>query len=100
MGKECDFTGCPKRAHYGVDGTKRAEFCAQHAQDGFVNVLAPRCKHQGCAKRPTFGVPGEKVGTAEMAEHADGWLLVGWRLLVSLSPPCLSRSPGAASRCV
>ena len=50
-----------KRAHYGVEGTKRAEFCAQHAREGFVNVLGARCTHQGCSKRPTFGVPGQKV---------------------------------------
>ena len=64
MGKECGFTGCPKRAHYGVEGTRRAEFCAQHAHDGYVNVLGPKCKQQGCAKRPTFGVAGQKVRSA------------------------------------
>jgi len=61
MGKECDHPGCPKRAHYGVDGTRRAEFCAQHAHDGYVNVLGPRCAHPACSKRPTFGLPGKKV---------------------------------------
>lgn len=75
MGKECDHPGCPKRAHYGVDGTRRAEFCAQHAHDGYVNVLGPRCAHPACSKRPTFGLPGKKV-SRPMVFRGVGWLVL------------------------
>ena len=30
--------GCMKKPSFGVTGTKTAEYCAQHIQDGVVNV--------------------------------------------------------------
>ena len=50
-------------------GTKTAEYCAQHALNGIVNVYDRKCRTEGCGKKPSFGVTGTK--TAEhCAQHA------------------------------
>ena len=50
-------------------GTETAEYCAQHAKNGMVNVQSRNCKTEGCGTRPLFGVAGAR--TAEYcAQHA------------------------------
>ena len=53
-----------------------AEYCAQHASDGMVNVESRKCRTEDCGKHPSFGVTGTK--TAEYcAQHApDGMVNV------------------------
>lgn len=53
--------GYAKRPTYGVEGTKTAQFCAQHIKGGMVDVSKKRCAEQVCTKRPTFGVEGTKA---------------------------------------
>ncbi|CAN0032688.1 unnamed protein product [Ectocarpus fasciculatus] len=36
--KRCGHPGCTKRPSYGNPGSKKAEFCTQHAQHDMVNV--------------------------------------------------------------
>lgn len=40
--KRCGYPGCTKGPSYGVAGTKKREFCAQHATEGMVNVCSRR----------------------------------------------------------
>ena len=72
----CSTKGCDKIAAFGVEGTKTAEYCRQHALGGLVNVKNIICSTKGCGKRPSFGVAGTK--TAEYCrQHAlDGMVNV------------------------
>lgn len=36
--KRCGHPGFSKGPSYGKEGTKKAEFCKQHAKDGMVSV--------------------------------------------------------------
>ena len=67
--KKCRTEGCGKRASFGVAGTKTVEYCAQHAQDGMVNVHKTKCRTDGCGKLPSFGVADTKTGEY-CAQHA------------------------------
>ena len=70
--KRCRTDGCRKSPSFGVTGTKTADYCAQHALDGMVNVSKTKCRTEGCGKRPSFGVTGTKT-TEYCAQHAlDG----------------------------
>ena len=70
--KKCRTEGCNKVPSFGVAGTKTAEYCAQHAPDGMVDVKSRKCRTQGCRKGPLFGVTGAKT-TEYCAQHApDG----------------------------
>ncbi|CAM9718416.1 unnamed protein product, partial [Ectocarpus sp. 12 AP-2014] len=40
--KGCGHPGCIKRPSFGIDGSKKAEFCSQHSQQGMVNVVSKR----------------------------------------------------------
>ena len=60
MGRRCENPTCPKQASYGLKGTARRQFCAQHAVDGMVDVCSKRCSREGCSKHATFGVPGSR----------------------------------------
>eukprot|EP00752_Nemacystus_decipiens_P017620 g15791.t1 len=69
-GKMCAHPKCSKNPSFGVAGTKRREFCSEHAEIGMVNIYGPcRCAHPGCCKYPSFGTAGTKK--AEFCrEHA------------------------------
>ena len=67
--KRCEHQGCKTRPAYGVEGTKKAELCAQHAKPGMVDVVSKRCGHPGCTKQPSYGLKGSK---AELCgQHAN-----------------------------
>ena len=70
--KRCAHNGCTKYPSYGETGTKRAEYCLQHALDGMIDVVSKRCAHNGCIKQPSYGVAG--YGNSKYcAQHAlDG----------------------------
>ncbi len=56
MPKHCHYDECTTRPSYGVDdGSRKAEFCSQHAKAGMVDVVNRRCAHQGCTKGPSYG---------------------------------------------
>ena len=67
--KSCGHPGCNKQPTYGVEGTKTAELCSQHAREGMVNVISKRCGRQGCNKYPSFGVEGREK-REYCAQHA------------------------------
>ncbi|CAM9176312.1 unnamed protein product [Sphacelaria rigidula] len=50
-GKKCDSEDCSTRPSCGVAGSKRAEFCSEHARAGMVGVANKRCGYEGCSKR-------------------------------------------------
>lgn len=39
VSKRCSHENCSKISLYGLESTRRAKFCMQHAQDGLVNVV-------------------------------------------------------------
>ncbi|CAM9522436.1 unnamed protein product [Sphacelaria rigidula] len=60
VSKQCGDEGCSKKPSYGVAGSKKAEFCSQHARGGMVNVRFQTCCSEGCSKKPSYGVAGSK----------------------------------------
>ena len=42
---------------FGVEGTKKAQLCSQHAREGVVCLAGKRCGHQGCPKQASYGTP-------------------------------------------
>ena len=57
-------------ACFGHEGTKKGQFCSQHAEEGMVDVLHKRCSHDGCTKRPIFGHEGTKKAQF-CSQHAE-----------------------------
>ena len=55
------IVSCGKIPSFEVAGTKSAEYCAQHAPDGMVNVCSKKCRTEGYDKQPSFGVAGTKM---------------------------------------
>ena len=70
--RKCRTENCGREPSFGVAGTKKREYCAQHAPDGMVNFKNRKCRTQGYGKGSLFGVAGTK--TAEYcAQHTpDG----------------------------
>lgn len=60
VSKECNVDGCSTRAHYGVAGSKKREFCSKHALEGMVSLSHRKCASDGCCTTASFGVPGSK----------------------------------------
>eukprot|EP00752_Nemacystus_decipiens_P013852 g12298.t1 len=79
MGRRCEDPTCSKQASYGVEGTRRRQFCAQHAAEGMVDVCSKRCVGEGCSKHATFGVEGSRK-REYCAKHAD-WGMVDLKLM-------------------
>ena len=50
MPLKCHHDGCTKWASFGMEGTKKAELCSDHASEGMVDVSSKRCGHPGCTK--------------------------------------------------
>lgn len=67
---KCPRDGCGKEPSFGMAGSRTAQFCAQHAEDGMVNVRGKRCEHPGCSTRPAFGLPFTKKVGAHGCMHA------------------------------
>ncbi|CAM9675420.1 unnamed protein product [Ectocarpus sp. 8 AP-2014] len=57
---QCGHANCTKRPTYGVAGSKKREFCSQHARDGMVNVNNKRCIQPNCTTIPSFAAAGSK----------------------------------------
>ena len=72
MPKKCGHGDCTKQPSYGKIGGK-AELCAEHAENGMVNVVKKRCDHSGCTKGPSYGKVG---GKAELCiAHAENGMV-------------------------
>ena len=68
--KTCLQPGCITRASFGMnDGSKKAEFCSQHAAVGMVDVVGRRCS-QGCIKKPSYGIGYGDKKAAYCSKHA------------------------------
>lgn len=50
---------CAKRPCYNFIGLKHELFCAEHRQDGMVNVLKTKCAEDGCNIEPSYNYKGE-----------------------------------------
>eukprot|EP00903_Cladosiphon_okamuranus_P005799 g5746.t1 len=57
---QCGQPGCEKRPTYGLKGSKKREFCSQHAKKGMINVNNKRCIQPNCSTIPSFAVAGSK----------------------------------------
>lgn len=47
--RSCKHTACVTSASFGIEGTKIANFCFKHAQDGMINVMKTHGKRSGGA---------------------------------------------------
>ena len=59
-------------ASFGVVGSKKKEFCAQHKVPGMVNISKSRCGYEGCSTTPSFGFQKSKKREFCAKHAADG----------------------------
>ena len=70
--KRCNYSGCPTRPHFGIQGSTVAQYCAKHKLAGMVDVTHKRCNYSGCPTQPTYGIQGSN-DAQYCAKHAlDG----------------------------
>lgn len=50
---KCVQAGGTKQRSYGVEGRKNAEFCAQQAKHGMIDIHSKGCEHVGCTMWPS-----------------------------------------------
>lgn len=57
VSKRCSHEGCTKLPSWGLAGSRKHEFCAQHAMEGLVEVVRKwkTCSYEGCTKLPSWG---------------------------------------------
>ncbi|CAN0563767.1 unnamed protein product, partial [Ectocarpus sp. 12 AP-2014] len=55
--------GCQSHPNFGIEGDRRAVYCAKHKLPGMVNVKAPRCREPGCTRNPVYGHAGDPRAT-------------------------------------
>ena len=77
-GLYCRHPGCSIHANFGLESTKKVEFCGRHAdRSSMINLRKRRCQHPGCETFPYFGVEGTRK-VEFCAEHAkDGMTDIG-----------------------
>ncbi|CAM9786731.1 unnamed protein product [Sphacelaria rigidula] len=77
VGKRCGEKRCLKRPSFGVAGSKKTEFCFEHAAAGMINVVSKRCGDEGCLKHPSYSVAGSKKAVLCSAHAREGMAHVG-----------------------
>ena len=60
VSRRCIAQGCSKQPKYGLAGSKKGEYCAEHALKGMVNIYSNKCADNRCFKRSHYGVAGSK----------------------------------------
>ncbi len=68
MPRRCEFSDCRKQPNFGPEGGKPIR-CADHKDDGYVDVKNRRCGVLGCRKRCNFGPPGGNP--TRCSDHKD-----------------------------
>ncbi|CAM9591513.1 unnamed protein product [Sphacelaria rigidula] len=61
MPAACTHNGCSTMASWGAAGTRRPDFCSQHAAVGMVPIPKRYCNKDGCFKRCSYGKAGSKT---------------------------------------
>ncbi|CAM9137846.1 unnamed protein product [Scytosiphon promiscuus] len=87
MVRTCGHEGCLKQPTFGIDGSKKKEFCSPHAKEGMVNIHTRRCRKLGCMKSPGYGVAGTRVALY-CRRHAEGTDMVAVRKKTCADPEC------------
>ena len=57
-----------------VEGSKRAVFCRQHAEDGMLDARNRRCSYDSCTTRPLYNVECEN-SPLFCKQHAEGGMV-------------------------
>lgn len=79
----CDHQGCPKKASFGLEESKKVEFCAQHKKQGMVDVYntSSRCIDSACTIRSSFGLEGSKKAEFCAKHKKQGMVSTRWKRL-------------------
>ncbi|CAM9853452.1 unnamed protein product [Scytosiphon promiscuus] len=80
--KRCSHPDCTKCPIFGVRGSKRAEFCRQHATDEMVDVCNKRCREASCGRAARFGVDA----STERPEYCALHIQYRGQLITALKP--------------
>ena len=59
--KVCLHDACSKLPSFGVESSKTAVYCEQHAEEGMVNVHNSCCSHDTCQKRLSYNADRSKT---------------------------------------
>ena len=68
MPRICAKGRCSKRSKYGVSGSRKPEYCAEHALKEMVDVYSKKCAEDGCSTIARYGVSGTRKAEY-CAEH-------------------------------
>ena len=71
---KCTTEGCDKESSSGVAATRASKYCAQHANNGMIDVRSRKCRTGGCVKPPSFGVAGART-SRNCAQHTPGGMI-------------------------
>lgn len=74
MPRKCSKERCSKQPRYGVSGTKKREYCAEHALEGMVDLLSSKCAGDGCSKGANYGVSGTRKREYCAGHALDGMI--------------------------
>lgn len=56
VNRRCSHDGCLKSPSYRLTGSRNAEFCQQHAEDGMADVRSNSCSCEACSTRASYGL--------------------------------------------
>ena len=70
----CVEDGCKTLACFNVEGETKGLYCAQHRNEGMINVVHKTCCEEGCKKIPIFNVEGETKGLYCAQHRKDGMI--------------------------
>ena len=69
--KRCSHGSCAKAPSFGVEGSKTAAYCKQHAEKGMVNVVIKRCSHPSFTRVAAWGLLEDGVMTVCAHHRSD-----------------------------
>ena len=72
----CIHDGCKKQSTYNNEGETKALYCAEHKQDGMVDLKHLTCIHDGCKIRPTYNIESDTKALYCSEHKKDGMVNV------------------------
>ncbi|CAN0479282.1 unnamed protein product [Laminaria digitata] len=69
--RRCSYDSCSFCPSFNVVGSKKPEYCKQHAENGMVDVRRKRCAHDSCMGWPRWGLVSEGSASACASHRSD-----------------------------
>jgi hypothetical protein len=72
MTHKCQKENCETSPSFNLPGEKKGIYCAEHKENGMVNVVSRKCQKENCNKQSLFNFPEEKKGIYCFNHKEDG----------------------------